>query len=266
LKVHIDESGKKNQVTMIYVHGAGGSSKVWSMQLSERALGTGTSSVSPPRGTQRIQPNALALKTHQIALDLNGHGRTPDRRPSDVTESYLEDIDAVVSSCKKPILVGHSMGGALSQLYALKSPGKLGGLVLVGTGARLKVAQMIFDFLDKDPNAYFNAMPKFMFDESTPKTVIEASQAEARKCSVPTIRRDFEVCNAFDLMQEVSRITMRSLIIVGDSDVMTPVKYANYLHEKIAGSELRTIPQAGHAVMLERPSQFNTAIIDWLRA
>ncbi len=82
---------------------------------------------------------------------------------------------------------------------------------------------------------------------------------------MPVIRRDFEVCNAFDLMQDVSRITVRSLIIVGDSDVMTPVKYANYLHEKIAGSELRTITQAGHAVMLERPSDFNKAILDWLR-
>lgn len=147
----IDESGKKNQVTIVYVHGAGGSSRVWSMQLSERVSSTGTISAPPSRGAQKTQPNALAANTHQIALNLNGHGTTPDRQPSDVTESYLEDIDAVVSSCKKPILVGHSMGGALSRLYALKNPEKLGGLVLVGTGARLKVAPMIFDFLDKNP-------------------------------------------------------------------------------------------------------------------
>jgi pimeloyl-ACP methyl ester carboxylesterase len=104
-----------------------------------------------------------------------------------------------------------------------------------------------------------------MFHESTPKTVIEASQAEARKCPVPIIRRDFEVCNAFDLMQDVNRIKLRTLVVVGDSDVMTPLKYAGYLNEKIAGSELCVISQAGHALMLERPFEFNKAILDWLK-
>ena len=253
MNVHTEQSGKRNRTTVIYVHGAGGSSRIWSMQLSQRILNA------------QGQPNPIAAKVRQIALDLNGHGRTPDRQASDVTGSYLEDIDTVVSSCSNPILVGHSMGGALAQLYALRNPAKISGLVLVGTGARLRVAPLIFDFLDNGPNAYFDAIPKFMFHENTAKTIVDASQDEARKCPTHIIRRDFEVCNSFDMMEEVAKISLRSLILVGDSDIMTPAKYANYLHEKIVESELRVIPQAGHALMLEKPLEFNQAILDWLR-
>lgn len=263
--VFTNEVGKNNSTAVIMVHGAGGSSTVWSMQLSERQSSPAGTPKTASSRAQHPLLNPLAKKLHLIALDLNGHGRTPDTKASDVTSSYLQDIDAVVNSQRKPVLMGHSMGGALSQLYALKNSTKLSGLVLVGTGARLKVAPMIFDFLDRDPNAYFNAMPQFMFHESAPKTVVEASLAEARECPIPVIRRDFEVCNSFDLMNEVNRISLPTLVVVGDSDMMTPVKYANYLHEKIPGSDLRIMSQAGHAVMLEKPLGFNQAVLDWLK-
>jgi pimeloyl-ACP methyl ester carboxylesterase len=235
------------------------------MQLSQRNPDAVQASKASSKKTQSRQANSLSRKVHLVALDLNGHGRTPDRKAPDVTRSYLEDIDTIVRSYDKPFLMGHSMGGALGQLYALENPEKLSGLVLVGTGARLRVAPMIFDFLDKDPDAYFDAIPKFMFHESTPRIIVETSQAEARECPVPIIRRDFEACNSFDLMQDVSRISLPTLIVVGDSDAMTPLKYATYLHEKITDSDLRIIPQAGHAAMLEKPSEFNQAVIDWLK-
>jgi pimeloyl-ACP methyl ester carboxylesterase len=235
------------------------------MQLSQWNRDAAQASKSSSRITQPRQANALSRKVHLIALDLNGHGKTPDRQAPDVTRSYLEDIDTIMRSYDKPFLMGHSMGGALAQLYALENPEKLSGLVLVGTGARLRVAPIIFDFLDKDPDAYFDAIPKFMFHESTPRIIVETSQAQARECPVQIIRRDFEVCNSFDVMQDVSRISLPALIAVGDSDVMTPLKHASYLHEKIAGSDLRIIPQAGHAAMLEKPSDFNQAVLDWLK-
>jgi pimeloyl-ACP methyl ester carboxylesterase len=235
------------------------------MQLSQWASDAPEASRRSSSKTQPRRPNPLSTKVHLIALDLNGHGKAPDRQASDVTRSYLEDIDAIVRAQNKPLLMGHSMGGALAQLYALENPENLSGLVLVGTGARLRVAPMIFDFLDRDPDAYFDAIPKFMFHESAPRIMVESSQAEAREIPVPVIRRDFEVCNSFDAMQDVSRISLPALIVVGDSDVMTPLKYASYLHEKIAGSDLRIIPEAGHAAMLEKPLEFNQAVLEWLK-
>ena len=44
------------------------------------------------------------------------------------------------------------------------------------------------------------------------------------------IHGDFEACDTFDIMNEIGRITLPTLIIVGRDDEMTPVKYAEYLN------------------------------------
>ena len=67
-------------------------------------------------------------------------------------------------------------------------------------------------------------------------------------------------CDKFDRMDRIGDITVRTLIICGEHDRMTPKKYSEYLHEKIKDSELTIIPEAGHGVMLERPREFNRVL------
>ncbi len=238
--VHYEEAGDSSLPDIVFVHGAGGSSATWYMQL---------------RG--------LASTLHVVALDLNGHGQTPDRGDDDVLASYLKDISEVVQQCDRPVLAGHSMGGALAQAYAHQHGDELRGLVLVGTGAKLRVAPMIFEMLDNDYESYLMTLGKFMFHESAPEGLIEATVAEARKCPVSIVRRDFEMCDRFDMMEAVREITTPTLVVVGEGDKMTPVKYAEYLHREIPHSELVVVESAGHAVMLERPTEFNDAVRTW---
>ncbi|MHA1247063.1 MAG: alpha/beta fold hydrolase [Candidatus Thorarchaeota archaeon] len=241
MSVHFEEAGRGNSPSLVMVHGAGGSSATWFMQL---------------RG--------LARSFHIVAIDLNGHGRTPDRNPDDVTASYLEDIASVVEGLHEPVLAGHSMGGALAQLYALERPDRISGLILISTGARLRVAQFIFDLLDNDFDGYVEAVGKYMFAEGASRELISASKAEVRKCPPDIIRRDFVVCNEFDIMDQVKNIRVPTLVIVGSEDVMTPVKYAAYLDGQIPASSLKIIDGAGHSVMLERPQEVNEAMIEWI--
>ncbi|MFW9921027.1 MAG: alpha/beta fold hydrolase, partial [Candidatus Thorarchaeota archaeon] len=159
MSVFFEELGDLDSKTLILIHGAGGSSATWFMQL---------------RG--------LSDDYHVIAIDLNGHGKTLDRNDDDIFHSYLLDVDEVVSQFDSPILGGHSMGGALTQLYALKHPEKITGILLVGTGSRLRVNPMIFEMLKSNFEGYVEAAAAFMFDESTSKEVILASQNEIRKC------------------------------------------------------------------------------------
>ncbi len=242
MSIYYEETGKGKRPVIVAVHGAGGSSATWFMQL---------------RG--------LSKEVNVKAIDLNGHGNTPDRGEADVFNSYLEDINTAVGEAERPILMGHSMGSALALLYALKYPDRISGLILVGSGARLRVSNFIFDMLDNDFDAYVDAVGKYMFAEEASQQLIKASQLEVRKCPVSIIRRDFAGCNEFDVMDRVSEIRLPTLIIVGEEDVMTPVKYAAYLHDKIPDSELVTIKGAGHSVMLERPTEMNEAILDWIK-
>ena len=241
MSVHTEESGTENPRTIVCVHGAGGSSATWFMQL---------------RG--------LSGDLHVVAIDLNGHGKTPDRPSNDVRNTYIDDIRSVAEGYDRPILMGHSMGGALAQIYAHTHGDELGGLILVSTGARLRVSEIIFDLLDNDFDAYVEAVGKFMFHKDTSRKLVETSLAEVRKCPVDIIRRDFVMCNEFDMMEDVREIAIPTLIIVGNSDLMTPLKYSKYLHECIPNSNIRVIDGAGHSVMLEKPREFNSAILDWV--
>jgi pimeloyl-ACP methyl ester carboxylesterase len=53
---------------------------------------------------------------------------------------------------------------------------------------------------------------------------------------------------------------MPTLILCGEDDVLTPVRYSRFLKEKIAGSELALVKAAGHMAMLEKPDEVNKAI------
>ncbi|MGY5873793.1 MAG: alpha/beta hydrolase, partial [Candidatus Thorarchaeota archaeon] len=120
MSINYEEAGDSAKKTIIFVHGAGGSSATWIMQV---------------RG--------LSSDYHVVAVDLNGHGKSQDRAEEDVLHSYLHDVHEVVAKFDRPFLAGHSMGGALTQLYALNHTEYLRGIILVGTGAKLRVNPMV---------------------------------------------------------------------------------------------------------------------------
>jgi pimeloyl-ACP methyl ester carboxylesterase len=243
MSVNFEETGDPEKKTIIMIHGAGGSAATWFMQL---------------RG--------LSDEHHVVAIELNGHGKSLDRAEEDSVHSYLQDIHEVVSKFDKPTLAGHSMGGALTQLYALAHQENLSGIILVGTGAKLRVTPVIFDLLENNFDGYVEAAGSLMFHENTSKEMIEASKHEVRKCPAHIISRDFELCDNFDIMDRVSQIGLPTLIIVGEGDAMTPIKYSSYLHENIKVSAMHVIETAGHSVMLEQFEIFNEYISDWVKS
>jgi len=243
MPINVERSGDEDAPPIIFIHGSGGSAATWFMQLK-----------------------GLYNDFHIIAPELNGHGKSPDNSSQNTIESYLTDIDEIITQYEKPVLAGHSMGGALSQLYALKHPENISGIILIGTGAKLRVSPLIFDMLENNFDGYVDAAGSFMFCEETSPELIKASKIEIRKCKPSIINRDFAACDGFDVMEMISEISLPALILVGDKDIMTPVKYSNYLHEKLPNSTLHVIENAGHSVMLEQSVQFNAYVKEWMNA
>jgi pimeloyl-ACP methyl ester carboxylesterase len=71
---------------------------------------------------------------------------------------------------------------------------------------------------------------------------------------------DFKACDRFDRMNEIECITLPTLIICGEDDRLTPVKYSKYMKDKIRNARLVVIHDAGHSVMFEKPEELNNAI------
>jgi pimeloyl-ACP methyl ester carboxylesterase len=62
----------------------------------------------------------------------------------------------------------------------------------------------------------------------------------------------------------LSRIIAPTLVVVGSEDVLTPVADSELMHREIGGSRLRIMEGAGHVSNLERPEEFNRALVEFL--
>jgi pimeloyl-ACP methyl ester carboxylesterase len=193
-----------------------------------------------------------------VAVELPGH---PTGSGFSTIEEYAASVEKYIErkTVKGLVLVGHSMGGAVSITLALRNS-NLAGLVLVGTGARLRVNP---DFLSTIEDNYGEAsklIATWSVSPSCDPVIAERIAKEMLKLKPEVTYGDFMACNKFDRMNDVERITSRALIVVGADDRMTPVKYSEYLHDKMENSKLVVIPGAGHSVMLEKHRLFNEAL------
>lgn len=226
---------------LILIHGAGGSHLHW------------------PAALRRL-PGATVY-----AIDLPGHGRSegPGReRIEDYVAEIVRFMDAVEVS--RGVLVGHSMGGAIAQMTALTAPERVAGLVLVGTGARLRVAPALLDGILQDARGALALITEWAWGpEADPAMVARGRQMMAR-VDPRVVWGDFAACDRFDIRERVGEITAPTLVITGSEDRMTPAKFGQWLAERIL-ARFVLIEGAGHMVMLEKPDQVASAVREWLK-
>jgi pimeloyl-ACP methyl ester carboxylesterase len=76
---------------------------------------------------------------------------------------------------------------------------------------------------------------------------------------------DYRACDAFDVRERLRTIAAPTLIVAGEADQMTPLKHAIFMAGQIPQARLRTIPEAGHMVMLEAAEMVTQAVADFLQ-
>jgi len=222
---------------LVFIHGAGGTHKVW-----------------------RYQTSAFP---GSVALDLPGHPRgtgcnTISEYAGFVTKAIMELGLASV------VLVGHSMGGAITIEIALAHPPFLAGIVLVGSGARLRVASIIKDEVTRDYAHAAEVIVQWAYSSKSDVRLRKASVQELLEVPAEVTYGDFQACDHFDKMSEISSIDLPTLLVCGEDDALTPIKYSQFLEERIRNARIVIIPGAGHSVMLEKPEALNNALRSFL--
>jgi pimeloyl-ACP methyl ester carboxylesterase len=224
---------------LIFIHGAGGCKESWFYQ------------------TRHFQGS--------IALDLPGH---PEGKLIPTIDGYVEWLRRFIQEkgLRPVVLVGHSLGGGIALLYALKYPQDLAGIVTVGSGARLRVLPSSLEELEKlvnNPSTYANT-PDTAFDLIDPDL---AAILKRRKLeNGPAVRlNDMKACDHFDIMNQIGLIQVPTLALCGDEDTMTPPKYSQYLTNHLPGAKAVIIPGGTHMVFAEKPEEVNRAIEEFLK-
>jgi pimeloyl-ACP methyl ester carboxylesterase len=232
----------KGRETVLFVHGAGGGQYTWS-----------------------FQKGFFEKEFNPIIIDLPGHGESEGEGEQEIGR-YAEDVYAFLKALglEKVFLVGHSMGGAIVQTMALTHPEMMKGIVLVGTGARLKVLLLILDGIRGNFEETVLKINQFAYSRKVQADIIEKGVSLMLQCRPEVLYGDFLACDRFDLMNEVEKIDLPAFILCGDDDQLTPVKYSQFLHSRIKGSKMEVLPNAGHMVMMESPQAFNEKIKEFV--
>jgi len=229
----------------VFIHGSGGNAGLW----------------------QKVM-DGLAREYDSLALDLPGHGRSEGQGMKRISEcrDFLKDfLDAL--GLERIVLGGHSLGGAVVQDSAIHYPAKLRAILLIGTGARLRVLPEALETMRQMAEGRIE--PRFDpwgFSRNASPEVLAAGEREWAKTSPRVRYYDLMACDQFDLMKEVEKIRLPALMVCGREDWLTPIKYTEFLNSKISGSKMEIIEGAGHMLMLEAPEALSEAILRFLRS
>ena len=224
---------------LILIHGAGGSRLHWPPDL--RRL-----------GGERV-----------FGLDLLGHGGSPGEGERTI-EGYVEGVCSWMDGVGlgRGVFVGHSMGGAISLTMALEQPKRTAGLVLVGTGGRLRVHPTILE-MTSNPETFGEAIDllvSFAISPQAPSPMVELARARMSETRSEVLHGDFLACDQFSVMDRLGEINVPTLVICGTQDQLTPLKYSHFLAENISDARMITVEGAGHMVMLEKPREVAGAV------
>jgi pimeloyl-ACP methyl ester carboxylesterase len=215
---------------VVLVHGAGGNNLVWSRTL------------------QRLSGSGRAL-----AVNLPGHpsGEMSCGSVAEYSDSLLRYIED--AGLDAPVVCGHSMGSAVCLTLAIEHPREIGGLILVGAGAKLGVGKGILEGLRDQPMRAVEQTITPMSFYSMDLGAGREARAALSFTNLPVFLNDYMACAAFDERGRLSKVDARTLVVCGDRDRMTPPRWSHFLHANIVDSELYFVKDSGHMLPLEKP-------------
>lgn len=197
----------------------------------------------------------------RVAISLPGRpgSAAPAAATAAEAAKWLVEVITALNLETGPVLVGHSYGGAVALEVAL-SGFELSGLVLVATGAKLRVAPSLLAAAE----AATEPLPMdAAFAASTPPAVVSAYHLASAQTPPSSAWADWRACDGFDVRARLPKLEARALVLHGDADVMTPTKFQIYLEAQIQGAVRLEIPGTGHMVPWEAPQAFCHALLDF---
>jgi pimeloyl-ACP methyl ester carboxylesterase len=227
---------------VVLIHGAGGSRLHWPPEL------------------RRMQGREV------YAIDLPGHGRSPGPAVDQIqmyADKVAEWMDAL--ELPKAVVIGHSMGGAITQQLAYDHRERVAGLVLIGTGSHLPVNEsllMLTSSAESFPQAA-DLIIRWQFSRQADPSLVALAREALGESDHQVMHADLTACNQFDLTDRNPKVGLRQLpvvVICGQDDKMTPQSMNQALADFIPQAELVTVPSAGHMVMLEKPVEVAGAV------
>ena len=215
-----------------------------------------------------------------VAYDRRGYGETTS---PDEAFSHIDDLKAVLNALDihAAVFVGCSMGGGLAIDFALRNPGRVIGLVLIGTSvtgspwtsneaeSQLEAAEE--DAYERGDLDMINRVQAHLWLDGPRNNGGRVTGAarelfldmNAIALAKPELTLEEKRDSAWDRMGEVGAPT---LLMVGDEDFSALIDRHEYLSEEMPNAFAVVLEGAAHIPSVERPDLVNTMLIEFLDA
>ena len=254
-RIHYEVTGLTKRAPVLLVQGLGGEKNSWNLQRA-----------------------ALALRHRTIAFDNRGAGRSdkPDGKYN--LEEMADDAIAVLDAAgiENAHVVGLSMGGAISQIIALKHPNRVRSLTLVATACRNHAwrEELLQSWATTAETEGMTAVGKeaarWMIGPRSFRRVLPALgwMGPLQLFNPPNafVSQVKAILSTDDgaLNTELANISCPTMVVVGNQDVLTPRGDAEEIASLIPTAELVVISGGAHGLHIEHASTFNRILLEFL--
>lgn len=214
------EGTKRQDITLVWIHGTGANKKFM----------------------ETVRPTLSEFSN--VFLDLPGHGDSKDTGFTE--ENFTNAILKVLSELKNAVLIGHSLGGALTLAVLSKRPENVIGGVILNGAAR-------FDTIDPDFYEKIHAgvldLPYVLAGcghEDHPKVTRALTEMEPDAISV----KDWLVDETIDVRKNLSKIAVPVELLVGEDDPFAPLSEAKAVCDAVQKGHIVTVPNGRHMSFL----------------
>jgi 3-oxoadipate enol-lactonase len=250
-----EAAGDPASTPLVFLHGIGGAARAWRGQL-----------------------DYFGDRYRAVAWDMPGYGGSAPLATvsiatlADALQDFLRQIGA-----KKPVLVGHSIGGMIVQQWLTKYPDTAAAIVLAQTSPAFGNAAGDWqkNFIEArlgplDRGETIRTLAPSLVKEIIGDEPDSAGRELALDCmaSVPeaTYRVTLLSMLGFDLRSALKTIAVPTLVLSGSRDKNAPAPTMAKMASYIPSAEYIDIEGAGHLANLERPAAFNAALDKFLKA
>lgn len=223
------------------------------------------------------QRQALEPRCRLLLHDMRGQLLSGKPEPAWTIEQHALDLLGLldhlgIDSCH---LVGTSYGGEVGMIFAATFPERVRSLAVIASVAHLEPRLRLQTDLWAEAAL---RQPERVFRTIAPDTysgaylarnpgLIEQAEARLAACPPEFFRAFAQLVRAFqglDARPLLPRVRCPTLVVCAEHDSLKPPSYSRAIAEAIPGSELVLVPDAGHAVVLEKPEIVNTLLLGFL--
>lgn len=231
------DRGPQGDMPLLFLHGWLGAGAIWTLVLDE-----------------------LARRRRTIAIDIRGFAGSHAAPGPYTVDAFSNDLSDLLAALDLDplVVIGHSMGAAIAQRFAIDRPDAVEGLVLIAPVAARgpefspRLEAMFRATVGNVENT--NAWLAKLTHREPPPHVTALLRAAAAMASPRAALESFDSWSRLSFEDEAGTIDTPTLVIApGEDRPMTPDWVRSRVADVIAGSRLEIVADAGHYVPLEAP-------------